>query len=289
MASEQNEQEWEGVCNVNHSEHTSEFVKASRYCCSDADLVSKRSANLEKENDSSAGVESTPPWLMIVFALILFWGGAYLFAYSGGFHADVFDEDKVAWGVVKGDAVNAAVDPLVPGKRLYTANCAACHQASGEGMPGQYPPLAGSEITLGQGGYGQNHLAKIVLNGLAGPIHVKGAAYNGSMPPWKDVLTDEQIAHILTYVRQSWGNSAPAISKEGVAAMRTESGSRSQPWTEAALRAIPSADLPAPSSVPAPAASANPEAPGAPAVKPTPAKPADSKTSRTETTSLSSN
>lgn len=227
-------------------------IRAESGATSDVDLVEMHGAILREKDDPKEGAEPIPLWLMTFFGLIVFWAGAYLFLYSGGFRSDVFDEKMVTWGPVQGGAKVAAADPVVLGKRLFTANCAACHQASGEGVPGQYPSLVGAEMVVGQGGYGQNHLVKVVLNGLAGPLQVKGVSYNGSMPPWKDVLTDEQIAHILTYIRQAWGNNAPPISKEGVAAMRAESGTRSQPWSDAALKAIPAADLPAPAATPTP-------------------------------------
>ena len=188
-------------------------------------------------------------------------------AYSGGFRADVFDENQVTYGPVQAAGSNAP-NPIAIGRRLFTANCASCHQATGLGVPGQYPPLVASEFVLSQAGYGENHLVKIILGGLQGPVTVKGVTYNNVMPAWKDQLKDEQVAAILTYIRQEWGNAAGPISKEGVAAMRTESGSRPTPWTVDELRAIPAKALAsAAAPVPAPAA--------APAVPvPAPAAPA---------------
>src|SRR5271165_1980735 len=88
-----------------------------------------------------------PLWLVWLIGLGLFWGGAYLFSFSGGFKADVFDfEPKFG---VQGGGSALPPDPKVVGKALFSANCITCHQANGEGLPGQYPPLAGSEVEIG--------------------------------------------------------------------------------------------------------------------------------------------
>src|ERR1700688_2029495 len=87
-----------------------------------------------------------PIWLVGLIGFGIFWAGAYLFSFSGGFKADVFDFQP-KFGVEGGAKV--APDPKVVGKALFSANCITCHQATGLGVPGQYPPLAGSEGELG--------------------------------------------------------------------------------------------------------------------------------------------
>lgn len=236
----------------------------------DVDLQKVHESIIREKVEPQEGMEPLPVWLMALFCILIFTSGLYLGIYSGGFKGDVFDSSLVTYGPVQGGPAKQ-IDPIAVGRRLFTNNCSSCHQASGLGVPNQYPPLAGSEIVLGQEGWGPNHIVKILLNGLAGPITVKGAAYNGNMPTHKDLLKDEQIAYILTYVRQEWGNNAPPISAEGVAAMRAEVASRTQPWTESELKAIPAKELPG-AAAPAPAPGA---APAAPAAKPgAPAAPA---------------
>jgi mono/diheme cytochrome c family protein len=226
----------------------------------DRDIAKMHSAILREKVEPQEGAEPLPVWLVLMFCVIVFWSGGYLCLYCGGFRGDVFDETQITWGYVKGGGAAVAEDPVALGKKVFTANCAACHQASGTGIPGQYPPLAGSEIVLSKEGYGPNHIARIVLNGLSGPVTVKGSSFNGNMPTWKDILSDEQIANVLTYVRQEWGNNAPPISKDGIAAVRAVVASRPVPWTLPELKAIPAADLPsaapakpAPAAAPAPA------------------------------------
>lgn len=103
----------------------------------------------------------------------------------------------------------------VVGKEAYEANCATCHMANGEGVPGTFPPMAGSERVNGPA---DEHI-KVVLNGLSGPITVKGVQYDGSMPP-QGHLSDQEIADIVTYERTSWGNTGGAVTADQVKALR---------------------------------------------------------------------
>jgi mono/diheme cytochrome c family protein len=109
------------------------------------------------------------------------------------------------------------------------------------GVAGQYPPLAGSEWVNG----GSARLGRILLHGLNGVITVEGAQYNGNMPAWGKQLTDDQIANVLTYIRQEWGNKAGPVTKDQIAALHKEVAGRSDPWTDAELKPFATVDLPA--------------------------------------------
>jgi mono/diheme cytochrome c family protein len=179
-----------------------------------------------------------PLWLVWLIGLGLFWSGAYLFSFSGGFKADVFDfEPKYG---AQGGGPRMPPDPKVVGKALFSANCITCHQANGEGVPGQYPPLAGSEVELGDA---TNQLIAIVLKGLQGPVEIKGKPYNNAMQAWEGQYTDAQLAAILTYVRSDWGNNAPAITAEMVKQMRDEFKDRKEQWTWPEILKIPPKNL----------------------------------------------
>jgi mono/diheme cytochrome c family protein len=133
----------------------------------------------------------------------------------------------------------AAVDPVAAGKKLY-ATCATCHQTSGKGLPNVYPPLAASEWVTGS----EERLIRILLHGLNGPLTVAGKQYNGAMPAFGPGggynWSDDKIAHVLTYIRQEWGNAASSIAPEKVTAVRTQGAAgRAKPWTQAELEAIP--------------------------------------------------
>ena len=112
-----------------------------------------------------------------------------------------------------------AQDLYLKGKKLYAkdASCATCHAENGQGLPAAgFPPLAKSNWVTGN----EKRLINIVLKGLSGPIKVSGKSFNGSMPGFGQLYNDEQIAAILTYVRNSWSNKADPISPKRVKAVR---------------------------------------------------------------------
>lgn len=102
------------------------------------------------------------------------------------------------------------------GKRVYTQVCFACHQAEGQGLPGVFPPLAKSDFLMAD----KSRAIMGLIKGLNGPITVNGQAYNGVMPP--AMLTDEQVANVLTYVRNSWGNSGDVVTVDEVKKVHAE-------------------------------------------------------------------
>jgi cytochrome c553 len=101
---------------------------------------------------------------------------------------------------------------------LYATNCAACHQADGRGLAGQFPPLAGSEWVIED----PETPVRVMLRGIQGEVVVAGQTYNGVMPPQAH-LNDEQIAILATHIRSQWGNDASEVTPETVAAVRAES------------------------------------------------------------------
>jgi mono/diheme cytochrome c family protein len=224
-------------------------------------------AILREKDDPRDGYEPIPLWLVSFFMALVFWAGAYLAFNSGGFESTVFNPSQVSWSG-GGAVAKGPPDPKVVGKRLFTANCVACHQATGLGVAGQFPTLVGSEWVLTEGWHGDNHLIGVLLHGLQGAIQVKGDTYNGAMPPWKQ-LKDDQIAAILTYIRSEWGNNESPITAEQVAKVREETAAQTEPYTQAQLQAIPAIefeDAAAPaegSAPPAPDAAAPAPAPGA--------------------------
>lgn len=100
------------------------------------------------------------------------------------------------------------------GKTLFAGNCSTCHQAEGQGMPKIFPPLAGSDFLKDK-----NAVIATVINGRSGPITVNGETYDSVMPPMSQ-LNDDEIAHILTFVYNSWGNPGGQITAADVAKVR---------------------------------------------------------------------
>lgn len=112
------------------------------------------------------------------------------------------------------------------GQLVYTTLCGACHQPNGEGQEGLAPPLKNSEWVSGS----KERLTRIVLQGMQGPVEVDGKEYNLLMPGLA-VLEDEQIASVLTYVRNSFGHASSAISVDEVAKTRLATQDKGDLWT----------------------------------------------------------
>ena len=118
------------------------------------------------------------------------------------------------------EVASGAIDEVMArGEALFLANCAACHQPTGQGLPGAFPPLAQSDYLLGN----RQEVMTAALFGLSGPITVNGQDYNGVLPS-AGFLTDQELADVLTYVFASWGNTGSAVSAEEVAVLRAELG-----------------------------------------------------------------
>lgn len=100
------------------------------------------------------------------------------------------------------------------GEEVYKRTCAACHQANGEGLANSFPPLAKSDYLLAD----KARSIKQIISGSSGEIIVNGQKYNSTMPPQN--LTDEQIADVLNYVLNSWGNNGGEVTLEEVKAQR---------------------------------------------------------------------
>lgn len=107
-------------------------------------------------------------------------------------------------------------EKMLFGKRIYSQNCRACHQSTGVGIPRVFPPLKGSDYLLGDYKRG----IKAIINGLKGPITVSGKKYNGVMPAV--ALSDSQIANVMTYILNSWGNKGKVVSAKEVKLLRTQ-------------------------------------------------------------------
>ncbi|MEQ1690376.1 MAG: cytochrome c [Gemmatimonas sp.] len=120
------------------------------------------------------------------------------------------------------------------GAKLYASTCTACHQAHGLGVPGQFPPLAGSEWVTGS----EERLIRIILHGLVGEIEVEGEMFTGAMPTWGPSFKDDELAAVATYVRQSWGNKAAPIATATVTRIRLANAGRTTPWTAKELLTI---------------------------------------------------
>ena len=174
-----------------------------------------------RENpDPTEGERPFPkPLLAVVIALVT-WAIGYITITQSNDNAAFGDHRTLS--TLQGPAPGAKVD----GAQIYNAQCVACHQATGVGLAGVFPPLAESEWVTGD----PKRLAQIVLHGVSGTLTVKGAAYNGMMPPFKDKLDDAEMAALLTHIRSQFGNRAEAVDAKLVLDARSASSARTAPW-----------------------------------------------------------
>jgi mono/diheme cytochrome c family protein len=199
----------------------------------DSDVTDLHATIRREREEPTDGFEPAPWWLWAGAVLAIFFGGFYLGRHGGTF-STVPHQGYVPIGVPGGSEAQANVTPAaVDGSKVYASRCASCHQADAKGVPGAFPPLVGSDWVKGPPG----GVIRILLNGLQGPVTVGGQTYNGLMPAWKDQLTDEEIAAVITYERGLPGNGAGPVTAEAVAALRKELASRANPWTAAELEA----------------------------------------------------
>ncbi len=217
-----------------HDPHSSD-PRLERGSVSDRGIQKSHSALAREHSEVNEDHSRVPLFLLGFTSVLIFVAAIYVVRHRGGFDPLASDarfdpRSAVAAQVVK-------VDPIAEGEKLFTT-CAACHQPTGLGVPGVFPPLAGSEWAQGT----EERVVRILLSGLSGPVKVKGATYSVSaMPafgPGGYGWTDEKISYVLSYVRQAWGNKAPIVEPAKVAAIRGKIGQR-KPWSETELLAVP--------------------------------------------------
>ncbi|YCM44372.1 cytochrome c [Verrucomicrobiaceae bacterium 227] len=161
------------------------------------------------------GMEPVSLWLILISAVVVLVGGAVMgqggafFAYQeltkdGYMRAPSYVKEEVA--LLPGPALDLY---RKEGVKHYSA-CAGCHQSSGMGVSGTYPPLAGSEWVNGP----SERLAMIILNGIHGPIEVAGQAYNSDMGAIGANLGKKELATLMTYIRSEWGNDGSLVTIE---------------------------------------------------------------------------
>lgn len=120
----------------------------------------------------------------------------------------------------------AGTQTIADGATIFANACQACHQSTGKGLPGVFPPLAGSEWVLAP----PDRIAQILLHGVTGPMKVLGTTYSGAMPAFGTQLSDGEIAAVASFVRTQWGNNAEKLTPAEVARSRQASAGRDEPW-----------------------------------------------------------
>lgn len=191
------------------------------------------SADAKQPNRAVAEPEPTfaattvPMWLVAAMLVLLFLGAWYFDARGGWFEAKVYAPYHSVADVERFQPRSGGEAVLLRGKLLFEQNCALCHNPDGMGKPAQAPPLAGSEWVLTAG---VNRLIRIPQVGLAGPIEVKGQTWNLPMAAMGVMYPDEDLAAVLSYIRNAWGNKASIVTAEQVKKVRAELAGRNQPY-----------------------------------------------------------
>jgi mono/diheme cytochrome c family protein len=235
------------------------------------DLDRLHAAVKREKPDIRPGAEPSPLWVFIATMVAMVFGGGYLGAYVGGFGFDrnsPFDgnpPDVRPGGGGPEENLDAFQFAMKKGANTY-AICGGCHGAAGTGQPGAIPPLAGSEWVTG----GTERTARVVLHGLGGAVQVKGTTYNGVMPPQGGALNDKEISYVLTYIRNSWGNSGTMVTPEMVKKVREDTAAHAAAYTQAELDAFKDKNIEG--AIPAGPGATAPPAGAAPAAAPAPAK-----------------
>jgi mono/diheme cytochrome c family protein len=183
--------------------------------------------------EPQAGRTPVPILVIVLLSVLLYWGMVYFDQHSGWFSPQVYAPYRSFDELVKYQPPTGGAD-LMRGRAVYESICGLCHNNDGTGKAGQAPPFVGSEWAVGN----PNRMIRIPLAGLAGPLQVASQRWNLAMPAMGAALSDDDLASVLTYIRQSWGNKASTVTPEQVKAVRTQVGNRTQPWTVEELNAI---------------------------------------------------
>ncbi|MGA8786156.1 MAG: cytochrome c, partial [Polaromonas sp.] len=158
-----------------------------------------RSRAQEREQEEPS--ERNRPIPLIVAAItlaVVIFAVAYILLSEPFGRVDLGDRRTVAdLSAPAAGAAGAAAD----GKQVFTANCVACHQATGKGLPGVFPPLDGSEWVGGD----ERTVANILLHGVSGELTVMGNTFKGAMPSFQQ-LSDAELAAVASYIRAEWSN-----------------------------------------------------------------------------------
>lgn len=184
-------------------------------------------ANVQRKRehaDPDEGVRPLPWFLVMFLGAMAMWGAFYIYVTPSGTDSAFGDQRTVAT-LRPPEKTQGATVAKVDGKQIYGTKCASCHQATGQGIAGVFPPLAASEWVVGD----EKVLSHILLHGINGEIVVKGISYKGAMPAWNS-LSDDELAAVMSHIRSEWGNQAPAITAELVRAQREATKARIEPY-----------------------------------------------------------
>lgn len=196
----------------------------------------KSSTSQTSDTEPSVSRSTVPIWIIVLTLVLLFLGMVYFDHHSGWFDAQVYGpyastEELELYQPKSGEAAL-----LARGKAHYDQVCGLCHGIDGLGKPGQAPPLAGSEWVNTKG---FERLTHIPLAGVSGQLSVKGQMWSLSMPAMGAAMSDDDLAGVLSYIRNSWGNKGGPVTADEVKAARAALGAHPLPMSGDQMSKMP--------------------------------------------------
>lgn len=201
--------------------------------------MSDKRSSQQIDREKPDPLESDRPWPLYVWIFVMLmvsWGTTYfaLFAGDGAVRGGdqrlvVNEKNEKSAEKSLGSNKDTEVlleDRIAAGKKVYSSICMSCHQTNGQGLPGAFPPLAKSPWVLGT----PERIVKLILHGLNGELEILGQKYNGVMPSYKNQFNNQQIANVVTYIRNTWGNKASEIDADFVIKIREEYKDKTDAW-----------------------------------------------------------
>lgn len=190
-------------------------------------------AQWRENEDPEEAIRPMPLIALLIAVFMVLWAVVYIIYSEPLDNARFGDQRTLA--ELSGPAPGApGAGAAVDGKALFAAQCAACHQATGKGLPGVFPPLDGSEWVQGE----PRIVANILLHGITGEIEVEGQKFSGQMPSFHQ-LSDAELAGVASYVRGAWSNKSEPIEASVFEAERKAGAARTTPFEGgAALKAL---------------------------------------------------
>jgi mono/diheme cytochrome c family protein len=186
--------------------------------------------------ERAAGGSGLLMGMILLTFVLMFLGAVYFDRHSGWFSRQVYSPYGSTEQLAAAQPKSGAAAAAAQGKRVYDTVCGICHGIDGMGKPGQAPALASSEWVNTKGFH---RLALIPLAGLNGPMQVGGKDWSMAMAPMGAALSDTDLAAVLTYIRNSWGNQAGAVTAADIKPIRASLGVRPQPLSGEQLKTMP--------------------------------------------------
>lgn len=189
------------------------------------DIYDIHQAALRERVLPEEGNETGPWWLYAIILVTFAFGFFYIGFYFGEFTYQPH-QLYISQAESEAPAEEAELSQMELGENIYGRVCSTCHQSNGEGVDGAFPTLVGTDYVTGNVG----RFAGIIVHGLYGEMEVNGDTYNGNMPAWGEEISDEEVAAVMTYVRNSFGNNSSDVPVDSIKSYRETYGDRTSQW-----------------------------------------------------------